>query len=155
MEQCYDCGAPCGRRHTIGWMNNSDFLCDSCARKRMSNGVKAFGGFQFLFLGVVLSVVVAMNVLKPIAAVSGYGTAKGVAIGIGVGGVVLYFVFRYVAGKTTGCLFRMIIKTVGFFAYALGIGLLFVTFLIEGQLKNLIGVTESDNNTPAEEVGRP
>ena len=144
MEQCCECGAPCGKRHTTGWMNNHDFLCDSCARKRQSNGIKAFFGFLFLLFAVALSVVVAITVLKPIAASAGYATAKGLAIGLGIGGVVLFFVLRYIAGKTSGCLFRMIVKMVGFVAYALGVGLLFLTFLLEGQLKNLVGVKGSD-----------
>ena len=152
MEQCYDCGKPCGKRHTIGWMNNQDFLCDSCARKRQSNGIKAFGGFLFLLLAVALSVIVAITVLKPIAASSGYDTAKGLSIGLGIGGVVLFFVFRYIAGKASGCLFRMIIKMVGFIVYALGIGLLFLTFLLEDQFKSLVGVNDSDNNVATEEV---
>ena len=152
MEQCYDCGKPCGRRHTIGWMNNQDFLCDSCARKRQSNAVKAFGGFLFLIVAVALSVVVTLTVLKPIAATSGYDTARGVAIGLGIGGVVLFFVFRYIAGKTNGCLFRMIVKFVGFVAYALGVGLLFLTFLLNESFKGLMGVKDTANNAAAEEV---
>lgn len=150
MEQCYDCGAPCGRRHSLGWMNNQDFLCDKCARKRQSNGVKAFGGFLFLGLGLGLSAVIATTVLKPIAATSGYDAAKGMSIGLGIGGVVLFFIFRYIAGKTNGCLFRMIVKLVGFLAYALGVGLLFFTFLMEGQFKTFLGIKDSNDNTPAE-----
>ena len=154
MEQCYECGKPCGRRHTIGWMNNHDFLCDSCARKRQSNGIKAFGGFLFLLFAVALSVVVALKVLGPIATASGYDTAKGVSIGLGIGGVVLYFIFRYFAGKASGCLFRMIVKMVGFIVYALGIGLLFLTFLLENQFKSLVGVKDSDNTAATEEVSQ-
>ena len=150
MEQCYDCGKPCGKRHTIGWMNNHDFLCDSCARKRQSNGIKAFFGFLFLLFAVGLSVVVAITVLKPIAASSGYATTKGLSIGLGVGGVVLFFVLRYVAGKASGCIFRMIVKMAGFIVYALGIGLLFMTFLMEDQFKTLVGVKDLDNNAATE-----
>lgn len=149
MEQCHECGAPCGKRNPLGWMNNQDFLCDKCARKRQSNGIKAIGGLLFLFFGIALSVIVAITVLKPIAASSGYDTAKGLSIGLGIGGVVLFFVLRYIAGKTSGCLVRMIVKLVGFLSYALGIGLLFLTFLLEGQLKNFVGVKDSDVNTPA------
>lgn len=152
MEQCCECGAPCGKRHTTGWMNNHDFLCDKCARKRQSNAVKAFGGFLFLVFAVALSVVTTLTVLKPIAVASGYDTAKGVSIGLGVGGVVLFFVFRYIAGKTSGCLFRILIKIVGFVVYALGIGLLFLTFLLDEQFKGLMGVKDSSNNAPAEET---
>ena len=149
MEQCYECGAPCGKRHPISWMNNEDFLCDSCARKRQKGFVKALGGFMFLLFAVALSVVVAITVLKPIAASYGYDTAKGLSIGLGIGGVVLFFVLRYIAGKTNGCLVRMAVKTVGFIAYAMGVGLLFLTVLLEGQLKNLIGVKDSEINTTA------
>ena len=152
MVQCCECGKPCGRRHTIGWMNNSDFLCDSCARKRASNGIKAFGGFLFLCFAVLLSIVVAMTVVKPIAATSGYDMAKSVGIGIGIGGVVLYFVLRYVSGKITGCLFRMIVKFIGFLLYTLGVGMLFITFLLEDQFKSLIGIENVNNNTVTEEV---
>jgi len=152
MVQCHECGAPCGKRHPLGWMNNHDFLCDKCARKRQSNGIKAFGGFLFLLFAVALSVVVAITVLKPIATSSGYDTAKGLSIGLGIGGVVLFFVLRYIAGKTDGCLVRMIVKLVGFISYALGVGLLFLTFLMEGQLKNLVGVKDSNNNAAVEEV---
>ena len=154
MEQCYDCGKPCGRRHTIGWMNNHDFLCDSCARKRQSNAVKAFGGFLFLMLAVALSVIVILTVLKPIAATSGYDTARGVSIGLGIGGVILFFVFRYIAGKANGCLFRMIVKLIGFLAYALGIGLLFVTFLLNEQFKGLMGIKDTPSNTVSEETNQ-
>ena len=152
MAQCYDCGAPCGRRHTTGWMNNHDFLCDKCARKRQSNAVKAVGGFLFLMFAVALSVVVTLTVLKPIAAASGFETAKGVSIGLGIGGVVLFFVLRHIAGKTSGCLVRMIVKMAGFAVYALGIGLLFLTFLMGEQFKSLMGVKDSSGDVPAEEM---
>lgn len=152
MAQCCKCGKPCGRRHSNGWMNNSEFLCDSCARKCASNGIKAFGGFLFLLFAVLLSVVVALFVLKPIAASSGYDTAKSVAIGIGVGGVLLYFILRYIAGKATGCLFRMVVKFVGFILYSLGVGLLFITFLLEDQFKGLIEEESAKSNVSVEEV---
>lgn len=153
MEQCYECGKPCGRRHPMGWMNNQDFLCDSCASKRQSGAIKAAGGFLFLVFAVALSVAMAIGVLKPIATNSGYDTAKGISIGLGVGGVVLFFILRYVAGKASGCLIRMIAKLVGFVAYALGIGLLFLTFLLNDQFKSLVGVVDSNVNAHAEEVG--
>jgi len=149
MAQCYDCGAPCGKRHTTGWMNNHDFLCDKCARKRQSNAIKAFGGFVFLLFAVALSVGVAIGVLKPIAASAGYDAAKGLAIGLGIGGVVLFFILRYIAGKTDGCFVRMIVKLVGFVSYALGVGLLFLTFLLEGQLKSLVGENDSPEDCAA------
>ena len=152
MVQCCDCGKPCGRRHSNGWMNNSEFLCDSCARKRASNGIKAFGGFLFLLFAVLLSVVVALFVLKPIAMASGYDTAKSVAIGIGVSGVVLYFILRYIAGKATGCLFRMLVKLIGFLLYTLGVGMLFITFLLEDQFKGLVGLERGNSNVSTEEV---
>ena len=152
MVQCYECGKPCGRRHTIGWMNNSDFLCDNCARKRTSNGIKAFGGFLFLLFAVLLSVIVALFVLKPMAVASGYGMAKSAAIGIGIGGVVLYFILRYVAGKATGCLFRMLVKLIGFLLYTLGVGMLFITFLLEDQFKGLVGLERENSNVSTEEV---
>ena len=152
MEQCHECGAPCGKRHPLGWMNNNDFLCDKCARKRQSNAIKAFGGFVFLLFAVALSVGVAIGVLKPIAASAGYDAAKGLAIGLGIGGVVLFFVHRYIADKTDGCLVRMIVKLAGFISYALGIGLLFLTFLMEGQFKGLIGEKDSNGNVAVEEV---
>lgn len=156
MEQCHECGAPCGKRHPLGWMNNHDFLCDSCARKRQSNGVKAFGGFLFLLFAVALSVIVSITILKPIVSSSGYATAKGLSIGLGIGGVVLFFILRYSAGKTSGCLVRIIIKMVGFIVYALGVGLLFLTFLMEGQFKGLVGVKDSDSNTSTvSDVTRP
>lgn len=165
MEQCYDCGAPCGRRNPVsGLFNNNTFLCDKCARKRVSNGVKAFSGFLFLCLGVVLSAVVSCTVLKPIAASSGYDCARGLSIGLGIGGVVLHFISRFIADRTKGCLVRMIVKFVGFIAYALGVGLLIVTFLIEEPFKTLLGVkdpsssdtttesnTRMESNAPTEE----
>ena len=98
---------------------------------------------MFLFFAVVLSCIVAVTVLKPIAASSGYAAAKGLSIGLGIGGVVLFFVLRYIAGKTDGCLTRMLVKTIGFIAYALGVGLLFVTCLLEGHLKALVGVEDA------------
>lgn len=151
MEQCYDCGAPCGRRHSVGGIfNNNDFLCDKCASKRQSNAVKAFGGLLFLGLGLGLSAVVISTVLKPIAVSSGYGSARGLSIGLGIGGVVLYSIFRFIADKTKGCLFRMIVKLVGFLAYALGVGLLFFTFLMEGTFKTLLDVTDSKSDVQTE-----
>lgn len=151
MEQCYDCGAPCGRRHAVsGIFNNHDFLCDKCARKRQSNGGKAFLGFLFLGLAVGLSAVVICTVLKPIAASSGYGSARGLSIGLGIGGVILYFIFRFIADKTKGCLLRMIVKLVGFLAYALGVGLLFFTFLMEEPFKTFLGVKDSSDDATTE-----
>ena len=151
MVQCNDCGAPCGRRNSVGGIfNNNVFLCDKCARKRLSNGVKAFGGFLFLCLGVGLSAVVICTVLKPIATSSGYDRARGLSIGLGIGGVVLYFIFRFIADKTKGCLVRMIVKFVGFIAYALGVGLLFFTFLMEKPYKTLLGVKDPSSDAPTE-----
>ena len=57
-----------------------------------------------------------------------------------------------VAGKATGCLFRMIAKFIGFILYALGVGLLFITFLLEDQFKGLVGVENAKSNTSTEEV---
>ena len=71
------------------------------------------------------------------------------SIGLGICGVVLFFVLRYIAGKTDGCLVRMIIKIVGFVVYALGVGLLFMTFLLEGQLKILVGENDSPEDCAA------
>lgn len=152
MEQCYDCGKPCGKRHTIGWMNNHDFLCDSCARKRQSNAVKAFGGFMFLFFAVALSIGVSIGVFKPMAMSSGFDAVRSASIGLGVGGIVLFFILRFVAGKTSGCLFRLVVKLVGFVAYALGIGLLFLTFLLEDQFKSLVGLEDAADKAATEEV---
>ena len=159
MVQCDDCGAPCGRRNRVdGIFNNDRFLCDKCASKRRSDGLKAFGGFLFLCLGVGLSAVVICTVLKPIAASYGYDCARGLSIGLGVGGVVLYFIFRFIADKTKGCLVRMIVKFVGFIAYALGVGLLFFTFLMGKQFKTFLGVKDpssdatTESNAPTEEA---
>ena len=105
-------------------------------------------------LAVALSVIVILTVLKPIAATSGYDTARGASIGLGIGGVILFFVFRYIAGKANGCLFRMIVKLIGFLAYALGIGLLFVTFLLNEQFKGLMGIKDTPSNAASEEANQ-
>jgi len=149
MTQCYDCGAPCGKRHPTGWQNEH-FWCDKCARKHSKNAVQVIIGILFLAFAAVLTAIVACTILKPIASSSGYGTAKGLAIGFGVGGVVLYFVMRSFAGKVDGCLVRMVVKLLGFFAFALGVGMLIVTFLAEDTLKDCLGVKVA-NDAPVSE----
>ena len=62
----------------------------------------------------------------------------------------LYFIFRFIADRTKGCLVRMIVKLVGFLAYALGVGLLFFTFLMEKTFKTFLGVTDSSNGATIE-----
>ena len=86
------------------------------------------------------------------AASSGYAAAKSMAIGVGVGGVIAYFILRFIANRTSGCLFRMVLKIVGWLLYTLGIGLLVTTFLLEDSLKKLIDVKE--NSAPAAEVSQ-
>lgn len=44
----------------------------------------------------------------------------------------------------------MIVKLVGFLAYALGVGLLFFTFLMEEPFKTLLGVNDSNNGAMTE-----
>jgi hypothetical protein len=48
----------------------------------------------------------------------------------------------------------MIVKLIGCLAYALGIGLLFVTFLLNEQFKGLMGVKDTPNNTASEETNQ-
>ena len=151
MEQCVDCGEPCGKRHPTG-LGAKTYLCDSCARKRANGKVQCVVGLIFLLFGAALSAVVTMTVLHPLAADSGYGAARGLAIGIGIGGVVLYFVLRSVAGRIDGCLLRMIVKFIGSISLATGIVMLFLTFLLEDQFKDMLGVKA--NAAPVEEVSK-
>ena len=96
------------------------------------------------------AIVFTLFILKPMAASSGYGTARSVAIGIGIGGIVSYFILRFIANRTSGCLFRMVLKIAGWLLYALGIGLLFSMFLLEDSMKDLMDV--KDGIAPVSEV---
>ena len=118
----------------------------------MSKAGKAFVGLCFLTVAVVMSVIFACMVLKPTAAASGYDAAKGLAIGVGVGGIVAYFVLRFLANRTSGCLFRMVFKLLAFVLYALGIGLLFTTFLLEDPFKSLLGVKDKASEVRVEDA---
>lgn len=150
MIQCYDCGAPCGKRHPTGW-RNEHFWCDKCARKHTSNAFQVFIGVLFLAFSAIVTGIVGCTVLRPIAQASGYATAKFVAIGMGLGGIVLFVLFRIVAGKVSGCMARMLVKLIGFLAFALGVGMLVVTFMLENSLKGMLGVGEQDTQ-PVESV---
>lgn len=154
MVQCYDCGAPCGKRHPTGW-RNEHFWCDACARKHSSNAFQCFIGMLFLGFSAILTGIVSCTGLRMVATQFGYGTAKIVALGLGFGGVVLYFVFRTIAGKTNGCLFRMLVKFVGFILFALGVGMLIVVFLAEGTFKECVGVEKATENVPASTSAQP
>ena len=152
MIQCEDCGAPCGTLYPAshGIFNNGRFVCGKCHRARQSNAIKAFGGFWFLAGAVVTAIVFTLFILKPMAASSGYDTARSVAIGIGIGGIVSYFILRFIANRNSGCLFRMVLKIAGWLLYTLGIGLLVSTFVLEDSMKGLMGV--KDGAAPVAEV---
>lgn len=154
MVQCEDCGAPCGTLYPAsqGIFNNGRFVCAKCHRARQSKAIKAFWGFWYLTCAVVASIVFAVYVLKPMAAYSGYDAARSLAIGVGVAGVIVYFILRFLANRTSGCLPRMVLKIVGWLLYTLGIGLLVTTFLLEDSLKKLIDVKE--NSAPVAEVNQ-
>jgi len=147
MTQCQDCGCLCGTRHSAGLFGG--YYCNECYQKHQSNAWKCIGGVLFLALAAILTAIVSCTLLKQIAALMGYATAKYTAIGLGVGGCVGYFVLRNIAGKVSGCLFRAPIKLLGFLVYALGVGMLIVTFLCEGQLKSCCGVA-ADSEGSAE-----
>ena len=143
MTQCQDCGRPCGTRHPVGF--SGGYYCNECYQKHQSNVLKCIGGLLFLTFAVILTAIVSFTLLKPIAATMGYATAKYTAIGLGIGGCVGYFVLRDIAGRVSGCLFRVSIRLLGFLVYALGVGMLFTVFLCEDQLKSCCGVaTDSE-----------
>lgn len=152
MVQCEDCGAPCGTLYPAsqGIFNNGRFVCGKCHRARQSKAIKAFWGFWFLFCAVIVASIFILYILKPMAASSGYAAAKSMAIGVGVGGVIAYFILRFIANRTSGCLFRMVLKIAGWLLYTLGIGLLVSTFVLEDSMKGLMGV--KDGAAPVAEV---
>ena len=152
MTQCEDCGAPCGTLYPAsqGIFNNGRFVCGKCHRARQTKAIKAFWGFWFLFCAVISAIVFTLYILKPMAASSGYAAAKGVAVGVGIGSVIAYFILRFIANRTSGCLFRMALKIAGWLLYTLGIGLLFSMFLLEDSMKDLMDV--KDGIAPVSEV---
>lgn len=154
MAQCEDCGAPCGKLYPAsqGLFNNGRFVCGKCHRARMSKAKQAFVGFWFLTCAVAVSIAFTVYVLKPMAASSGYDAARSMSIGVGVVGVIAYFIFRFIANRTSGCLPRMVLKIAAWLLYALGIGLLFTTFLLEDSMKKLMDV--KDGAAPVAEVNQ-
>ena len=151
MIQCYDCGAPCGKRHPTG-LRGEHFWCDKCARKHTSAQWQTILGLIFLAFAACISGIFSCTVLRWLAGSVGYTTTKYVAIGSGVGGVVLYAIFRSLAGKANGCLFRLLVKFLGFISLALGVGMLIVVFLLESTFKDMVMEGNEDNGTPAAEV---
>ncbi len=155
MVQCDNCGAPCGRRHptaAFDWRCER-FLCDKCAREQAKTAGRIVLGVIFLAFSAVLTAAFLATVLQPLALVSGYSVAKGVAIGTGVGCIVFYFVLRYVSGRVkgcVGCLVRLLSKVIGLMAYALGIGLLIVAFLCEDTLKEAISDGQPSESEPVQ-----
>lgn len=145
MAQCQECGCLCGTRHSASMWGG--YYCDDCYEKHQSNAMKCIGGIIFLCIAAVLTGVVALLLLKPITASVGYSVARGTAIGIGIGGCIGYFVFRNLAGKTSGCLTRAFFKLVGFLVYALGVGMLIVSIFCNDQLKSCCGVEEAAQNS--------
>ena len=143
VVQCQDCGRLCGTRHSAGLFGG--YYCNECYRKHQSNAWKCIGGVIFLALAAILSAIVSCTVLRHIASSMGFATAKYTAIGLGVGGCIMHFVLRSIAGKVSGCLFRAPIKLLGLMVYALGVGMLILTFLCENQLKACCGVAECSN----------
>lgn len=148
MVQCYDCGALCGKSNPTSW-RNEHFWCDKCARKHSKATAQFILGMLFLVFAAVLAGAFACVVLRPIASAAGYDTAKGCAIGFGIGGIAVYAYMRHLAKTVDGCLVRMITKTVGFLALATGIGLLIVTFFKENVLKNIVCVETSNESSAA------
>ena len=148
MVQCYDCGALCGKSNPTSW-RNEHFWCDKCARKHSKATAQFILGMLFLIFAAVLAGAFACVVLRPIASAAGYDTAKGCAIGFGIGWIAVYAYMRHLAKTVDGCLVRMITKTVGFLALATGIGLLIVTFFKENVLKNIVCVETSNESSAA------
>ena len=93
MATCYDCGAPCGKRNPTGW-RNEHFWCDRCARKHANSAVQLILGIIFLAFSAIVTAIVCCTVFRPLVPSLGYGTVKVLAIGSGVGGVVLFMVLR-------------------------------------------------------------
>ena len=148
MATCVDCGRICGTRHTVGWRPDSGYLCSKCASKRQSNAFKVILGVIFLAFAAVLSGVVVMTVIKPIVASQGFDLGKYVAIGLGVGGIVIYVITRALTNRISGCFFRLVLKLVGFVFYALGVGLLIIVFLLSGEFKDMVGATPNNEEQP-------
>ena len=157
MATCYDCGAPCGKRNPTGW-RNEHFWCDRCARKHANSAVQLILGIIFLAFSAIVTAIVCCTVFRPLVPSLGYGTVKVLAIGSGVGGVVLFMVLRSVAARTDGCLFRMLVKFVGFLLLALGVGLLITVFLAESTFKASLGVEKEatpEPSTPSSQQPNP
>lgn len=152
MVQCHDCGALCGKNNPTSWRNDS-FWCNKCARKHRSNAIAVIKGLIFLAFSAVVTGVIAATVLKSIGKVFGYNGVSIAAIGLGVGGVVLYFVMRTIAARTDGCLARMFIKLLGFLAYAMGVGMIIMSIFLRDQLRELC-VEEKSSQSVEESAAR-
>lgn len=149
MATCVDCGRLCGTRHTVGWRPDSGYLCPKCASKRQSNAFKVILGVIFLAFAAILSSIVVMTVIKPIVGAQGFDFGRNIALGIGVGGIVIYVLTRFATNRISGCFFRMLLKFVGFVFYALGVGLLIIIFLLSGEFKDMVGAAPSNEAPPA------
>lgn len=157
MATCYDCGAPCGKRHPTGW-RNEHFWCDKCARKHAGAVGQLILAFIFLAFSAIVTAIVCCTVLRPLVPSLGYGVVKSIAIGMGVGGVVLFLMLRAIAARTNGCLLRMLVKFVGFLLFALGVGMLISVFLGESTFKDCLGVekeAKADVSAPVSQQQTP
>lgn len=157
MGCCVKCGRMLrpgeGRRPitTSLWQRNG-LVCNSCYRDDKS-GIKAF---FTLFIGLLVGAVSAGSlcaVLSPLADSLGFGTMRGIVVGLAIVALIAWFIIHRREARTgmVGCLVRMLMATVEFVLFWLAIGLLLATFINGGDLlKSMWGLEEGRST----EVGK-
>lgn len=149
MAICNECGRVCGYRHPVNMFSES-YLCNSCFKEHQSNQWKVIGGMIFLAISAIATGVYMNMVAAPIANACGYATAKNVSVAIAIAGVAGYIPMKSIAGRASGCLWRVFLRLAGFILYALGFGLLIAIFLLSDAFRSGLGIDDGgDAERPA------
>lgn len=147
MSCCAKCGkilAPGeGKVSCLGNFRHPGLVCTSC-EKEARNAVGAFFYLVFgMIIGAVTSGVAAGIVGNALSDSIGYAGVKGIAIGLMVGGAVLFAVCHFIGKHISGCVAKLFFALIGFVALWFAIGMAFMTFYNDGNfLKKVCGVQE-------------
>lgn len=138
MRYCKSCGRELGPGEgrapaSFDWKNPNGLVCDDCYKSNV--GVISF--IVYLILGSIAGGLTSVPFLfalgfavRPL----GFPTVRCIVWAVAAVGVVLFFICRAKGNRTSGCLFRAFIKTIGFILLWFALGLTYMSLQDGGDL---------------------